>query len=780
MVWHIPTILVGEFHGIHGAQVSLVSQFYTFQHHQSGSIASQRSQLAAFSLMDTSSEACGGGVLVGRHASSGVVSDSVQSTFHAIAARALATDDEKDETLIWEDPHVGSIGSLSFHLSDIQCRGEKRKFFIAITHPHHDVLMMRWPVALALLRLVADRWMAASRALVAVEYETCANLLQLREAASRTLRPLLAIVRLCCNDASSILTEQQQQQHQHQHSEADNTTKTNIGGDAQERSELKATLMDFHVLAEVGFLRVFGGLSQRSLVCVSDAVALSNSSEILPPGAAGEKLVQKLQQAVDREYCAIVSATQTVNDPKQRCAVVDAPFHAMPTRKRVVVRPLATWLRIMKSAEMSSFAFPRKAGRLLRALLTGNQVIVASESDEVVAADFALSLAQILPPHLRRVSVKSDAYRPGYVSNILALSDEFTDTYDIVQYSTFSPEKELLVLSEVTSPGAVHVRLHDEEDQEFSFIDVDECGGRDDESGSSFAGNNSSLAQHPTSIGGSPVGGSHAAIKLPSAVSRIIDLVGASVMNQSEDSKHEDFEKWCDEIALLQAQIELVVQEFVARGRLYVPRFHSQYEQQNAALLQRTTTTIAAPGSHGPRQHRHVNPTMNANNGAEKQTLTQRWRKFWNQRGNQNGGAGLTIKHSLHLADCVVAGASASTTSASPAGSLLSFGRSNLAQSAAAAAGPHGGGDRDRDGAASAAGSAYYHNAYHGNRESNLSTATGGAARYHSGGGGAKSDGTLAPLAASSSMATADVTLDLCMARDVDHDVLMYLGGAQR
>lgn len=779
MVWHIPTILVGEFHGIHGAQISLVSQFYTFQHHQSGSIASQRAQLAAFSLMDTSIASSGGGVLVGRHASTGVVSDCMQSTFHAIAARALATDDEKDETLIWEDPNVGSVGSLSFHLGDILSRGEKRKFFIAITHPHHDVLMMRWPVAFAFLRLVADRWKAASLKLVGAEYETCANLLQLREAASRTLRPLLAIVRLCCNDATSILNEQPNNAT----TKAIDTPQPQLSECTEkERSEMKATLMDFHVFAEVGFLRIFGGASLRTLVCVTDAVTQSNSAEILSPGAAGESLVQKLQQAVNREYCSVVSSTQTVNDPKQRCAVVDSPCYALPTTKRVVVRPLATWLRIMRSAEIGGFAFPRKAGRLLKALLTGNQVIVTSESDEVVAADFALSLAQILPPHLRRVCVKSDTYRPGYVANILALSEEFTDTYDIVQYSTFSPEKELLVLSEVTSPGAVHVRLHDEEEQEHSFIDVDECGGRDDESGSSFAGNNSSLAQRPG--GGSPNnngGGGAQANKVPSAVARIIDLVNASIMNQSEDRKHEEFEEWCHEVALLQAQVELVVQEFVARGRLYIPRFHSQYEQNNAAVLQRTTTVSGTGGSPGKQnasqlqqQQRHMNPNSN-DSPQGKQTLGQRFKSFLGQGRQKSTGAVLAIKHSQHLADCVVSGGGGA---ASPAGSLLSFGRSSLAQSAAAAAGPAGGGGGgDRDGAASAAGSAYYHNAYYGTqRESNLSTATGGANRYHGGGGGTPAD-AFSPLGASS---IADATLDLCIARDVDHDVLMYLGGAQR
>lgn len=730
MVWHIPTILVGEFHGIHGAHMWLVSQFYTFQRHQCHSAAAQRSQLGAFSLMDASGDT---GVLVGRVASSGVVNEAVQATLHSIAARALATDDEKSETLIWADPNVGSVGSLSFHLGDILARGEKRKFFVAVTHPDHDVLLQRWPVVLAFLKCVSDRWISAASALVAHEYEFCAALLELREAAARALRPLLTLVKLCSKEdelAPAISTD--------------------------EAAAQRNALMDFHVMSEVGFSRMFGGMNlQRTLLCVSDAIASTRSAEVLPPGDAGDELTRAILRAVEREYCAVVESTQACFDAKSRCMRVDSPCRELPTPKRVIVRPLAAWLRTMRAAEILGNDFYRKAGRLLKALLTGNQIIISSESDDAVSADFALSLSQILPPTLRRVCVQSNTYVPGYTARIVAFSNEFMDTKEIVQFSTFREGRELLVLSELeTAAGAVHVRLNDSEKQEWSFVSVDECCGREDDSGSSFGGNNSSLVrrgmdnnnkqdnnnvQRPT----------HASVVLPTAVSRVLDLVSVSVASVPEGDKHRNFSGWCHEVALLQSQLELVVHEFSARGRLYAPRFHRQYADNNRAVLGGRVDASRAAST----------PSSTGGESKASMTVRERIRRFMS-RGKPGDAAAGSIRHSQHLSDCLPT--SSGAPSGASANTMLSFGRGSALMMNGT------GNPLDRDGAASAAGSAYLHPPYYAQqRESGLSAANGAIRGVQ--------DPLLSANPSGSSMA-ADTTLDLCAARDVDHDVLMFLG----
>lgn len=504
MVWSIPTVFVGEFDSQAGPRVNYAFQYYSFCAN-----TSNRSQLLAFSMME-------GDVVVGQHVASGALRESLSDYVKSIAARALATSDTTHDCIMSCDPAVGTIASYSFQIADILARGEKRKLCLIVTHPRAEDVLCRWSLIMSLFNGVAQRWIDAAEARVGREYQQFPDLSRMREEARK--KPLRSFLTLVAGEGSTDLD----------------------------------TLLDVHVALDAALPRIFG--LSRPQFCITKGFTSSLDRNMIPfNGSAFAELRSSTMKVIASEGLARSTAASKVV-----CLSTSIPLFSScgGVNDKVVVQPAAGWLRKFHFQDHLLFQpFASKCGKLLTALLTGNQILV-SGADENHSADLAFALAQLLPRFLRRVHARSDTYREAYCSRIVAFSDKFLDETEIVHHRDFSA-RDQFVLSEINSSGVIHAFLYGEK----STLAIDDC----DAIISAAQGERLAAPSTPSTL-----------------VQRLLLLVHESCIRCSEDA---EFGRRRAETTLLQTQLELCVREYVVRGRLYSRMFQSQEVERNQKVL---------------------------------------------------------------------------------------------------------------------------------------------------------------------------------------------------
>lgn len=513
MVWSVPTVLVGEFDSLHGAKMHVASQFYKFDIRRT-----KTPQLAVASLMSHD-------VLVGKCVSTGPIAEEHSDLLKPVAVRALATSDSAEDCVVWTDPVIGALASLTFHVGDILARGEKRKFCLVATHPNHDTLLARWPLILLLFQVISRRWSSSTQARVAMEYTRFANLPAMRDSARRSaLRSLFELV--------------------------------------ADESGVDTALASLHNELDVSLPQVFG------CCVVAPPIRAGRGFDVVAPGKAAIELSGMLTGRVSREECVSGALSRRSAHLDERRYVTVDNSSSVTCMPRCAVRPLALWLREMFVAERGvRQTFALKAGKILRALVCGNQIMVSASREEL-SENWALALAEVLPRSLRQVVTRANAYRESYQCRIISFSDAYLNDTEIVHHRDLS-SKDQLVLSELQSTGAIHVYAHDNE----QLISVDDCDAL-------IATVDVSRAAQSNS-------------QLPTPVRKILSLVEESYARLQDDVHTADLTMLRNEVEILQAQLCLVVQEYVSKGRLYVKMFQQQEMERNARLL-----GMAREGSH--------------------------------------------------------------------------------------------------------------------------------------------------------------------------------------
>lgn len=385
MQWRSPAAFVGEFDAMEGPKVNYCFEYYTY--------FNDISYCPTASTITFVEGEC----LVTRRVASGPLKEEMIDYMRSVASRALSSNGSGEETMLFQESGCPAVASVSFSLSDILARGEKRRFCLVYLHPVYADLISRWSLLASASRLLIDLWSLAVDDRYRVEYASFSNLEERREVArTESLRSLMLL--LDPNGDESI------------------------------------ALRKVHAFFECALPLIFRA-----------PVAYRCDEE--------EKQRKWLWEHIDQQCMMESSINVSIVESG---AVVKDFSTTIEVRGEGNIRPLALWL--ISSLQNANDNMGLVA--LLSALLSGNQIIIYGD-DPKNAADLALALTHTLPTSLTKTKLWCDEYIMPYEGRIVSFSERFAKHFIIVPRPTRARhgEQEEFPLSDIAAEGVICVRV---------------------------------------------------------------------------------------------------------------------------------------------------------------------------------------------------------------------------------------------------------------------------------------------------------------------------------
>ncbi|KAG5499052.1 hypothetical protein GH5_03753 [Leishmania sp. Ghana 2012 LV757] len=405
-----PAAFIGEFDALDGPKVTYAFEYFDFNRVSKNN--STVRQLLCF---------IEGRALLGKHVASGLLHHECKDYLNSVAAHVLTSNESREERLLYQGSGCPCVGSFLFSMPDIVARGEKRRFCLVFLHPSYHELVARWDYLSCFVEVLLRRWTQRATARYQQEYSTVANLEQLREESRR--RPLRSLTELLSFPGT----------------DPDNASMSMA---AQE-----AVMEDIHCQFDVLFPHA---LSQPIPLSWHDKNAAQRDAERIL-----EDELPFAQSCIDRVCTDAAHLDDDIIMPHfaKQLVFVDA---------EIVVKPLPLWLLQLFADTASESATEAAVHTLLRALFSGNQILV-SGADARDCASLAMALSYTLPPTLVKMHLGSEIYRMPYESRLLTFSQRALSKYVFVPSPTADVEcnsPHIIKLFDMEADGIVHVRVN--------------------------------------------------------------------------------------------------------------------------------------------------------------------------------------------------------------------------------------------------------------------------------------------------------------------------------
>lgn len=531
MGWPVPVGFLGEFDAQEGPKINYAFEYFAHDRDMAASVAPPNVYLVS------------GAGFAGRHVATGKLFSEYHDFMRGVAARVLTSNEAHEESALFHESGSPAVGSLTFCLSDILARGEKRRFCLVFMHDDHNVLVSRWPLITALMCVAIRNWTRMAMDRYQLEYRAFPDIERRRDEARK--KPLRRVTTLLSDRAANVAA--------HEGEFGD--------GDASEGIRYGA-LRRMHCFFEAAMPIIFA-TNAHIATNFGDHVAPDRSLSV--SSSHHRENDQRSFGAADPSLCARLETAAIIAES----AAIPLDFDDTASLLRVpafrgsdiVVRPLVIWLRGMAVVAGADPSQPWRAMEtLLYALFTGNQILIvpctaASASD---AANLALALAYELPPPLARLALLAEDHVMPYTARIVSFGGRFLD----------AP----FALSQLDAGGAVCVTLG----ADGAIASVVECG---------------LPRKGPLAVPGHR--GRPATPPLTPSASTLTDRIVALVRQYVRDEP-----QWsppplqagrtaCSVTALrlLDAQVKELVREYVMRGRVYASLYRAQEVAANRDLL---------------------------------------------------------------------------------------------------------------------------------------------------------------------------------------------------
>ena len=411
-----PGAFIGEFDALDGPKVTYAFEYFDYDRAAKSSSAVR--QLLCY---------VEGKALLGKSVASGLLHRECKKYLNSVAAHVLISNESREERMLYQDSGCPCVGSFLFSIPDIVARGEKRRFCLIFLHPSYHELVARWDSLSSFVEVLLKRWTQRAIARYQNEYDTLKNLEQLREESRRKpLRTLTQLLTDSCihaagTDTASLVTS--------------------------------AVFEDLHCCFETILPQVF---SQPIPLRSSEKDAARREAE-----AFLEEHLLLAQSSVDRVDVDLAHLPlDDVVLPRfaKQVVLVDA---------EIIVKPLPVWLLEYLSdaatAEGASSESQLAVHRLLRALFSGNQILITGD-DARDCASLGMALSYMVPPSLVKMHLGSDRYRMPYESRVLSFSQRALVEHVFAEDPAACggrDESHTVRLFDMEADGIVHVRLAD-------------------------------------------------------------------------------------------------------------------------------------------------------------------------------------------------------------------------------------------------------------------------------------------------------------------------------
>ncbi|GET90472.1 hypothetical protein, conserved [Leishmania tarentolae] len=512
-----PAAFIGEFDALDGPKVTYAFEYFDFNRVSKGNSVVR--QLLCF---------IEGRALLGKYVASGLLHHECRDYLNSVAAHVLTSNESREERLLYQESGCPCVGSFVFSIPDIVARGEKRRFCLVFLHPSYHELVARWDYLSCFVEVLLKRWTQHANARYQQEYSTLSNLEKLREESRRKpLRSLTELLSFPGTDSDSPST-----------SEA-----------AQE-----AVMKDMHCQFEVILPQALSAAIPFS--CHDKDTAHRDAERIL------EDRLPFAQSCVGHMNTDTTHIRDDILVPQfaKQLLFVDT---------EIVVKPLPVWLLQFFADTASGGAAEAAVHILLRALFSGNQIIVTGE-DARDCASVAMTLAYTLPPPLVKMHLGSETYRMPYESRILTFSQRALTEYIFLRSPTIDMEggsPHIIKLFDMEADGIVHVRV---DDNRISFIqDCDQLRR---------------VAQQRER---QPVD-KESTVKPTTLESRIVTLLQPYIAHTRQQPSIS-----VSALQLITTHLHQLVSEYVVRGRVYGQLFSKQEVEANSTPL--------SPGASAPQ-----------------------------------------------------------------------------------------------------------------------------------------------------------------------------------
>lgn len=512
-----PAAFIGEFDALDGPKVTYAFEYFDFNRvSKSNSVVRQ---LLCF---------IEGRTLLGKHVASGLLHHECKDYLNSVAAHVLTSNESREERLLYQESGCPCVGSFLFSIPDIVARGEKRRFCLVFLHPSYHELVARWDYLSCFVEVLLRRWTQRATARYQQEYSTMANLEQLREESRRKpLRSLTELLSFPSTGSDSLSTSTAAQE---------------------------AVMEDMHCQFEVILPQALSEPIPFS--CHDKDAAQRDAEQIL------EDRLPFAQSCIDRVNTDAPHLHGDILLPQfaKQLVFVDA---------EIVVKPLPLWLLQFFADTAFENAPEASAHSLLRALFSGNQIIVTGE-DARDCASLAMALAYTLPPTVVKMHLGSETYRMPYESRLLTFSQRALSKYVFVPSPTADvadSSPHIIKLFDMEADGIVHVRV---DNQRISFIqDCDRLHRAAQQREHQAV--DSEITVEPTTL-----------------ESRILTLLQPYTARAREQSSIS-----VSALQLLTTHLHQLVSEYVVRGRVYGQLFSKQEVEANSTPL--------TPGASAPQ-----------------------------------------------------------------------------------------------------------------------------------------------------------------------------------
>ncbi|KAG5473837.1 hypothetical protein LSCM1_04469 [Leishmania martiniquensis] len=512
-----PAAFIGEFDALDGPKVTYAFEYFDFN--RAAKNNSTVRQLLCF---------IEGRTLLGKHVASGLLHRECKDYLNSVAAHVLTSNESREERLLYQESGCPCVGSFVFSMPDIVARGEKRRFCLLFLHPSYHELVARWEYLSCFVEVLLRRWTQRATARYQQEYSTMANLEQLREESRR--KPLRSLTELLSAPAAD------------------------AGSGSTSIAAREAVMEEMHCLFELLFPQA---LSQPLPLSLHDKNAAQRGAErILEDG------LPFAQSYIDRVHTDAAHLDDDVVLPhfSRQLVFVDT---------EIVVKPLPLWL-LQFFADTASESVPETAAHtLLRALFSGNQILVTGE-DARDCASLAMALAYTLPPTLVKMHLGSETYRMPYESRLLTFSQRSLLKYVFVSSpdaDVVHTSPDIINLFDMEADGIVHVRVGSQR-----ICSIQDC----DQLRRAAQRRERQAVENET------------AVEPTTLENRILTLLQPYTARAREKSTISVLA-----LQLLTTQLHQLVSEYVVRGRVYGQLFSKQEVEANSTPL--------TPGASAPQ-----------------------------------------------------------------------------------------------------------------------------------------------------------------------------------
>jgi hypothetical protein len=520
-----PGAFIGEFDALDGPKVTYAFEYFDY------SRTAKRSSAVRKLLLYVE-----GTVLLGKSVASGFLHHECKEYLNSVAAHVLTSNESREERLLYQESGCPCVGSFLFSIPDIVARGEKRRFCLIFLHPSYHELVARWDFLSSFVEVLLKRWTQRATMRYQNEYDTLKNLEQLREELRR--KPLRTLLQLLADAGAD------------------------TADSAAASPSSSAVFEDFHCCFEIILPQVF---SQVALLRSSERDAAHREVEHLL-----DDNVLLAQSSIDR---VDVDPAHMLQDdvvlPRFAKQVVLA-------NAEIAVKPLPVWLLeyLCDTAAQSADVAPQQAvHRMLRALFSGNQIVITGE-DARDCASLGMALSCMLPPPLVKMHLGSDRYRMPYESRVLSFSQRALEIHTFADTPEASGEADVphaIKLFDMEADGVVHVRLADGRIHYIQDCDTLRCAATQKEH----------RRQEELQAPSSPTTLENRIITLLKPY--LVPIAGRCAISILS-------------LQLVTTQLHQLVSEYVVRGHVYLQLFAKQEVETNSHSLSPVPTHSEAGG----------------------------------------------------------------------------------------------------------------------------------------------------------------------------------------